>query len=260
MTMELQQSLLLPLKIETAIDRLREFCPEAGYHLAFSGGKDSQAIYELCLMAAVPFDAHFALTSVDPPEVIRFVRSEYPDVVLHRPEKSMFKLIAEKQMPPTRLVRYCCELLKEPHGHNRVVVTGIRWDESIKRRDRRMVETCIKDSTKRYLNPIIDWTTPEVWQFLLSRGLEYCILYDEGCKRIGCVLCPMAYYKRRLWEMERWPAIFRAYMRAFGKMLETRKKRSLKTDGWKSPKEVMEWWLELRAHPEETTRLFSMYE
>lgn len=44
-----------------------EFDPENGYHLAFSGGKDSQVLYHITKMAGVRFKAHMNLTSVDPP-------------------------------------------------------------------------------------------------------------------------------------------------------------------------------------------------
>lgn len=54
-------------KIETSIKRLRSFEPPEGYFLAFSGGKDSQCIYHLAKMAGVKFDAHYNVTSVDPP-------------------------------------------------------------------------------------------------------------------------------------------------------------------------------------------------
>ena len=54
-------------KVQTAIERLRAFEPEDGYYLAFSGGKDSQCIYHLAEMAGVKFDAHYRITSVDPP-------------------------------------------------------------------------------------------------------------------------------------------------------------------------------------------------
>ena len=65
-----------------------------GYHLAFSGGKDSVALYHLAKMAGVKFKAHMQITTIDPPELMRFVRSQYPDVVLHRPEINIYKLIA----------------------------------------------------------------------------------------------------------------------------------------------------------------------
>jgi len=46
-------------KVEVAIDRLQSFEPKEGYYLAFSGGKDSQCIYELAKMAGVKFNAFY---------------------------------------------------------------------------------------------------------------------------------------------------------------------------------------------------------
>lgn len=109
-------------KVETAIKRLQEFEPPEGYYVAFSGGKDSQCVYHLCKMAGVMFDAHYAITSVDPPELVRFIRENYPDVEFTRQYYpngkpiTMWSLIAEHTLPPTRKVRYCCEALKEPGG------------------------------------------------------------------------------------------------------------------------------------------------
>ena len=67
-----------------------------GYHLAFSGGKDSVALYQLAKMAEVKFKTHMLITTIDPPELMRFVRLQYPDVVLHRPEINFYKLIEKK--------------------------------------------------------------------------------------------------------------------------------------------------------------------
>ena len=78
-----------------------------GYHLAFSGGKDSVALYHLAKMAGVKFKAHMQITTIDPPELMRFVRSQYPDVVLHRPEINIYKLIEKKKMLPISTKRYC---------------------------------------------------------------------------------------------------------------------------------------------------------
>lgn len=62
-------------KVEVAIDRLKSFEPEEGYHLAFSGGKDSVVIKALADMAQVKYDAHYNLTSVDPPELVQCFRN-----------------------------------------------------------------------------------------------------------------------------------------------------------------------------------------
>ena len=69
-------------KVQIAIQRLKAFEPPEGYYVAFSGGKDSQTIYHLCKEAGVKFDAHYSHTTVDPPEVIYFMRQHYPDVIV----------------------------------------------------------------------------------------------------------------------------------------------------------------------------------
>ena len=265
-------------KVELAIQRLQAFEPPEGYFIAFSGGKDSQCVYHLCKMAGVKFDAHYAVTSVDMPELIYFMREHYPDVIWERQyyddniprhyfrdgrpkPKTMFSLIADYTLPPTRKVRYCCASLKEPGGGGRVVVTGVRWAESNNRKkthgvvdlqgkpkstiklanevgadyklnkhgevimnddndnNRRMVEMCFR-TNKRMVNPIVDWTDDDVWQFLNENNIPHCSLYDEGYSRLGCIGCPLAGTKEMLRDFERYPKYKELYIRAFQRMIE----------------------------------------
>lgn len=141
-------------KLETTLERIRTFEPEEGYFLAFSGGKDSQCIYHLCKMAGVKFDAHYSVTSVEPPELVRFIKENYPDVSLDvRKDKdgkpiTMWRIIAKSTMPPTRAVRYCCAKLKESNGKGRVTMTGVRWAESINRKQNQGLVTVMSKSKK----------------------------------------------------------------------------------------------------------------
>lgn len=64
----------LRLKMEHSIQLLRKaerlsqmYDAENGYFLAFSGGKDSQALYHITELAGVKFKAHFSPTTIDPP-------------------------------------------------------------------------------------------------------------------------------------------------------------------------------------------------
>lgn len=112
-----------------------------GYYLAFSGGKDSQCLYHVAKLAGVRFKAHMNLTSIDPPEVIRFVKREYPDVELVKPKKSIFQFAVEKKkILPTMRVRWCCAEYKETAGAGKVTLTGIRKAESVRRAKRNEVE------------------------------------------------------------------------------------------------------------------------
>jgi phosphoadenosine phosphosulfate reductase len=113
---------------------------EQGYFLAFSGGKDSQALYHIAQLAGVRFQGHMNLTSVDPPEVIRFVKKNYPEVELKKPGKSIFQSAVERQILPTMRVRWCCAEYKETAGAGKVTLIGIRKAESSRRAKRNEVE------------------------------------------------------------------------------------------------------------------------
>lgn len=252
-----------------AIDRLRAFEPAEGYYLAFSGGKDSQAIYHLAKLAGVKFEAHFHLCGgVDPPEVVYFVRQHYPDVIWDHPGTSMWAEVVKQRTPPTRLMRWCCKIFKEGHGAGRVVVTGVRWAESVRRGARRMTEACLKDSARTYLHPIIDWEDGDVWDFLNGLGVPHCNLYDEGRKRIGCVMCPMAPGSAAA-DAKRWPKIADAWQRAFGRLVRLRAQRGLNLMGWPFDPDaddytngaaVMAWWLHSGKHGGQNPGQETMYD
>ena len=128
-------------KVQTAIDRLRAFEPkDRPYWLAFSGGKDSCVILELAKMAGVNFEAHYNVTSVDPPELVRFIKKQHPEVSFDIPHDkngkpvSMWSLLKSHSTPPTRIMRYCCEALKESAGMGTITITGVRWAESSNRK------------------------------------------------------------------------------------------------------------------------------
>lgn len=127
-------------KVEKAIMRLQTYEPPEGYYLCFSGGKDSIVIKALADMAGVKYDAHYSITTVDPPELIHFIKKYHKDVEFEYPRDkdgnriTMWNLIPNKQMPPTRLARYCCEHLKEHGGQGRLKITGVRWAESTRRK------------------------------------------------------------------------------------------------------------------------------
>lgn len=233
---------------EIAIERLREWEPKAcemnsgGFWLAFSGGKDSVVILDLIKRAGVRFEAHYSLTTVDPPELVKFVRT-FPDVQIDHPPMSMWALIRKKGMPPRRTARYCCELLKERGGDGCIVVTGIRWEESNRRSKRKLIEACYKHPKRgtKFLNVIIEWSTSDVWTYIRSHKLRYCSLYDEGFKRIGCVLCPMK--ENVQIDIERWPKIAARWERAIKATWKPGTKRS----DFASPQQYWEWWLNRRA-------------
>ena len=111
-----------------------------GFFLAFSGGKDSQALYHIAELGGVKFKAHMNLTSVDPPEVIRFVKKCYPDVELVKPKESIYSIAIRKKILPTMRVRWCCAEFKESAGAGKVTLIGIRHEESSRRAKRNEVE------------------------------------------------------------------------------------------------------------------------
>lgn len=230
-------------KVAIAIERLKTFEPPEGYYLAFSGGKDSIVIKQLAIEAGVKFDAHYSVTTIDPPELVYFIRHHHKDIFWEFPQKPFLKRLPEKGFP-LRQFRWCCAEYKERGGHERLVITGVRWAESHKRRNRRMIETCYRDKSKQYLNVIIDWSDTDVWDYIKIRKMPYCRLYDEGWKRLGCLFCPSARKAIRRMEAQRYPKHKEAFKRAFVELYRRRKEKGAKCiDRWGSGEEMFNYWL-----------------
>lgn len=237
-------------KINYSIELLRKsekmalkMDPENGFYLAFSGGKDSQALYHIAQMAGVKFKAHMNLTSVDPPEVIRFVKKNYPDVELIKPKMNIYDMALKKHMLPTRIMRWCCAEFKEMSGGGKVTLIGIRNQESPRRSKRKEVSTqikgtrteetfdqwsehkekmvaCASGKDKILISPIINWTERDVWEFLNSNNIPHCSMYDEGYKRIGCILCPMSNRKQKIRDCKRFPHVRHKWIQTIQKLID----------------------------------------
>lgn len=213
-------------KSDFSIQLIREFEQDRPYHVAFSGGKDSIVMYDLVKKAGVKYQAYFCLTTVDPPVLTRFIRTFYPEVVFLHPYLSMYQLIIKKGLPIRSNLktggRYCCEFLKEYSGKGEFVIMGIRSSESIQRKKNRNyfeLNNRRRMLGKMYLNPIIDWTISDVWNYIYSNKLPYPELYDCGYKRIGCIGCPNAYYKTRQKELNSFPRFKQMYLKAIRKRM-----------------------------------------
>lgn len=248
--------------------------------MTYSGGKDSDLLLHLAQKAGIPFEAQHSLTTADAPETIYHVKDTFRrleekgiacDIDRHIQTDgtalTMWNLIPKKQMPPTRLVRYCCEKLKEGGGKDRVICTGVRWAESAARKRRGAVEV-LPDNKKKHLilnndnddsrrefencqlkgkkvvNPVIDWTTEEVLDYCATERIPMNPLYAEGFCRIGCIGCPMAGKHGRERRFLRWPKYKDNYLRAFRRMLEVRSAAGKETKRWSDEYDVFRWWME----------------
>lgn len=248
-----------------------------------SGGKDSSVCVALAERAGIPFEVQHNHTTADAPETVYFVRAEFKRLedagikcslnypVYKGQRASMWNLIPKKLMPPTRLVRYCCSVLKERGGAGRFIVTGVRWAESVSRKNgrgifevnhrekerriiltndnddrRRLFESC-RLQAKRVCNPIIEWTDTDVWDYITSEHIPLNPLYQCNFSRVGCIGCPMAGTKGRQSEFARYPKYRENYIRAFDRMLRERERKGLTQGAWNmetTGEDVFHWWME----------------
>lgn len=196
--------------IEKAIETIKLFAPEEmPYWVGFSGGKDSIVLKDLVLKSGVPAEFNYSITTIDPPELIYYIKEHHPDVTRNRPKAPFFQEMVRRGIPMRPHGRWCCHEYKEAgpdSGKDRRVMLGIRSAESPNRKENRQVfQKCYRDRSKDYVHPILHWTDEDVWDYIHKFNLPYCVLYDEGFKRLGCVGCPFASQKNRDREFARWP-------------------------------------------------------
>lgn len=210
--------------------------------LCYSGGKDSDVMLDIAKRCLRPdeFEVLNSHTTVDAPETVYHIREVFRELetqgiktTIRKPTYkgkpvSMWRLIEDRSMPPTRTVRYCCAVLKEASTPNRMVAVGVREDESVKRKGReafgvrehrkserkyrttahtyamfkldrlgkedsyecRFIEAC-KDNKDTICNPIYKFTSRDIWEYVQRFGVKMNPLYKKGYRRVGCIGCPL---------------------------------------------------------------------
>lgn len=256
----MEQSVALIRKAEKLA---KMYDAENGFYLAFSGGKDSQVLYHIAELSGVAFRGHFSPTSIDPPQVIRFIRRNYPEIEFEKIHQSIYDMAIEKRIFPTQRFRWCCAEFKEVGGAGKVVLTGVRHAESAKRAKRQEVEVsgrkfsgtiedfqnwrveqlekknngvnhdefardkeqevaCISGKDKVIVNPLVDWSDSDVWDFL-NKVIEvpHCELYDPPFNqhRVGCIMCPMQNPKQKRREAQMYPYVYNNWVKVAEKFI-----------------------------------------
>lgn len=241
--------------------------PKFGYWLAFSGGKDSQALLELVKMANIRYKAFYNVTTNDPPDNVYFIRNCYPEVEFIHPKVNFFKLV-EKNGLPMITRRYCCRVLKETSAPGMVVLTGVRSDESRRRagytqtmvRSRRLEHVnysgertlddiiasehrCIKGKDSVMLYPLLKWTESDVWDFLRQRNVPKNPVYDYA-PRVGCMFCPYSTLATKEFYEQKYPKFKEHILNSLEVYMS--KRQPFREYKCNSPEEVYNAWKQKR--------------
>lgn len=228
--------------VKEAITRIRKFAVIArayGFEIAvgFSGGKDSQVVYDLMKRARVEFKAYYN-ESFESNTTKKFIKEYYPEVVWRKDHKFGFIQnisVNHNGLLPTKEIAYCCADYKHnPKYVDECSVVGVRRAESNVRKNRTTISyknkrtaTKMKSETSRYfrdscqsvgtasiiqLLPIVDWTDEDVWNYIKVRNLPINPEYRYS-NRIGCIVCPKANFKKNYNSLMKYPKLIDAFIR-----------------------------------------------
>lgn len=182
------------------------------FHVAFSGGKDSAVLLDL-VKKALPkgsFVVIFGDTGMEFPDtydVVEYTKKQceedgtpfYIARSHFNPEES-WKLFG----PPARGLRWCCSVHKstpqtlmmreitEKNDYTGIDFVGVRAHESIARSKYDYENFGKKQKGQYSYNPILEWTSAEIWLYIFANGILVNEAYKKGNSRAGCLFCPMS--------------------------------------------------------------------
>jgi len=170
--------------------------------VSFSGGKDSMAVLLLAIESGRPFKTFFLNTGIELPETVEFVdlvEKRYGIEIDRIEAGDAFFESLEHFGPPGRDYRWCCKVTKlgpttryilENYPKGLLTLIGQRRYESMERMRKGSVWRNEWVPNQLSASPIQNWTSLEVWLYLLWKDAPINPWYTRGLTRIGCYLCP----------------------------------------------------------------------
>lgn len=181
--------------------------------VSFSGGKDSQVMLDLTTRSipSSEFIVVYSDTGYELPsslslykEIEIYYKNRYPTLRFELAKNHESVLHYWDEMgSPSNIHRWCCSVMKtaplykklkeiaglgrQPHVMSFV---GTRADESLRRSNYARIAKDAKHSNVVNVSPILDWSTTEVWLYLLIKQIPFNHAYRYGLGRVGCVSCP----------------------------------------------------------------------
>lgn len=92
--------------------------------------------------------------------------------------------------------KQCCsvrklEPLKRAFKGLDIWICGLRREQSVTRHSDQLVEWDEANGMIK-VNPLIDWTEAQIWEYIKTKGIPYNKLHDQGFPSIGCQPCTRA--------------------------------------------------------------------
>lgn len=181
------------------------------FHVAFSGGKDSAVLLDL-VKKALPkkgFVVIFGDTGMEFPDTYEAVEITKKQCELDGTPfyiaRSHFNPLDSWKLfgPPARVLRWCCSVhkstpqtlkMREITGKNNYIgmdFVGVRAYESLARSQYDYENFGKKQKGQYSYNPILDWTSAEIWLYIYANNIHVNGAYKKGNSRAGCLFCPM---------------------------------------------------------------------
>ncbi|AGB05383.1 PAPS reductase/FAD synthetase family protein [Aciduliprofundum sp. MAR08-339] len=170
--------------------------------VSFSGGKDSLAVLLLAMESGIDFSVFFLNTGIELPETVEYVdevEKAYGIKIDRIDAGNAFFDSLEHFGPPGRDYRWCCKACKlgpttryilERYPKGLLTLIGQRRYESFERMRKGSVWRNEWIPNQLSVSPIQNWTSFEVWLYILWKKAPINIWYKRGLTRIGCYLCP----------------------------------------------------------------------